>query len=153
MRVGSVAADLADETDDQVVLVGWSIGGVLAREAAREQPDPVSRVVTFGTPVVGGPSYTALADRYTDERLAQIRALIEEREQQPIRVPTTAMWSRNDGVVNPVACIDRRSPDVEHVEVGSSHVGMGFDPDVWRTVADRVARASSRRPDEDGPTR
>ena len=138
-RVVDRCRELAAAAGRPVAVVGWSIGGVLAREAARDEPLAIDRVVTFGTPVEGGPSYTALADLYTEERLAEIRARVDERAETPIDVPVTAIWSRNDGVVNPRACIDRRTPDVEHVEVRASHVGMGFDHDVWTTVADRLA--------------
>ena len=123
-----------------VSLVGWSIGGVLAREVARVRPDLVSQVITFGTPVVGGPAHTAMARRYSKEELAQIEALIDERNKNPIRVPITAMWSRRDGIVSPKACIDDHSPDVENIEVSSSHFGMGVDPDVWATIAKHLAR-------------
>ena len=49
------------------------------------------------------------------------------------------MFSRRDGVVAWQACIDHSSPYVEHVEVSSTHLGMGTDPDVWALVADRLA--------------
>lgn len=137
--VAERARQLAGSVGRPVALVGWSIGGVLAREAARDAPDVIDQVVTFGTPVEGGPSYTALSRMYSEERLADIRAQVDERAATPIEVPVTAIWSRNDGVVNPRACIDWRTRDVEHVEVRASHVGMGFDHDVWVTVADRLA--------------
>lgn len=130
---------IADETGRQVSLVGWSIGGVLSREAARDDPDPVRRVITFGSPVEGGPSYTALAGRYSEKQRAEIRATIEQRSQTPIRVPVTAIWSRNDGIVTPEACVDRRTPGVENIEVTGTHIGMGVDPDVWTIVAERLA--------------
>jgi len=138
-RVAETAAGLAAAQGRRVALVGWSIGGILAREAARDRPDVVERVVTFGTPVVGGPAFTALAARYRPERLAEIGALGDERDRTPIRVPVTAIWSRNDGVVTPAACIDERSPDVCHVEVSSTHLGMGIDPAVWAAVAAALA--------------
>ena len=55
---------------DTVALVGQSLGGVLAREAARQEPHLVRRIVTFGSPVVGGPEYTATRNRYTPARAA-----------------------------------------------------------------------------------
>jgi pimeloyl-ACP methyl ester carboxylesterase len=58
----------ADAEGTPVALVGWSLGGVISREIAREVPDEVSCVVTFGSPVVGGPVYTATANRWSDER-------------------------------------------------------------------------------------
>ena len=53
------------------------------------------------------------------------------------------MFSRRDGVVAWQACIDRATPGVEHVEVSSTHIGMGVDPDVWAVVAERLAAPSS----------
>ena len=109
----------------------------------------VDRVVTFGTPVEGGPSYTSLADRYSEEYRQHILEMIELRSRTPLTAPVTAIWSRRDGVVAPEACIDRRSPDVEHIEVTSTHFGMGLDPDVWAIIADRLsarARVPHRTP-------
>lgn len=143
VRLGEQARELAERGGQPIALVGWSIGGVLSREVARRYPDAVRRVVTFGTPVEGGPSYTALAGRYPEARLAEIRAEIERWKQIPITAPVTAIWSRNDGIVTPAACIDRHSPDVEHVEVDATHLGMGYDPDVWTIVAERLATSST----------
>jgi pimeloyl-ACP methyl ester carboxylesterase len=143
-RLREHVARLADETGDSVALVGQSIGGVLSREVARHAPELVRRVITFGTPVLGGPEYTATGRRYSAEERARIRQVIAERRRTPIRVPVTAMWSRNDGIVSPAACVDGDDPGIEHVEVTSSHLGMGFDPDVWLVVADRLARDGAR---------
>ncbi|NNE11830.1 MAG: hypothetical protein HKN41_06225, partial [Ilumatobacter sp.] len=56
-------------------------------------------------------------------------------ERSPITVPITAIFSRRDGVVDWRACADRYSRSVRHVEVGSTHVGLGLDPDVWEITA------------------
>lgn len=122
--------------------VGWSLGGNLAREAARERPDLVERVVTLGTPAVGGPKYTGVARSYRRRGidLDAVEARVAERERVPIRVPITAIYSRRDGIVAWQACIDRSSPDVEHVEVSAAHLGLGFHPEVYRVVAERLAR-------------
>ncbi len=131
----SVAA-LAASRGRPVALVGWSLGGVIARETAREIPDHVAGVVTFGTPVIGGPSYTLGATSYGAEECTRIEALATKLDRDnPIRVPVTAIFTRNDGVVAWQACIDRTTPGVEHIEVRSTHLGLGLDPDVWRAVA------------------
>ena len=129
---------------DTVALVGQSLGGVLAREAARQEPLLVRRIITFGSPVIGGPDFTATRNRYTAREREEIVRRIEERAQLPIPVPVTAIWSANDGIVSPAACIDLRHGTVENVEVTSSHLGMGFDPDVWRIVARRLALDGDR---------
>jgi len=140
---------LVAEVGAPVALVGWSLGGVIAREVARERPDLVQSVVTFGTPVVGGPVYTLVGGKWPEAERERIAAMIRERnEQMPIRVPVTAVFSRKDRIVAWPACLDRWSSDVEHVEVGSAHLGMIADPDVWDVVVRRVegeGRRSSPR--------
>ena len=123
-----------------VALVGWSLGGVIAREVARLIPDSVSQVITYGTPVVGGPTYTPAAGSYGDEECRRIAGKVVELDREsPIRVPVSAIFSRRDGVVSWPACIDRTSPRVVHYEVESTHLSMGFDPSVWALVAHRLA--------------
>jgi pimeloyl-ACP methyl ester carboxylesterase len=141
------AAAIAGETGLPLRLVGWSLGGFLAREVARERPDLVTRVVTLGAPVVGGPKYTASAPIYVRKGhdLDRIEAEVEAREAAPIRVPIEAVYSRSDGVVGWRACLDRRSPDVRHHEVVSSHLGLVASPAVFRLVASLLATTAGER--------
>ena len=123
-----------------VSLVGWSLGGVVAREVAREHPDAVRRLITYGTPVIGGPTFTVGADAYGADECARITQLTETLDRtRPITVPVTTIYTRRDGIVTWQACLDHASRDVEHVEVGSTHLGLGVDPDVWSVVATRLA--------------
>ena len=138
-RVAAGVAAFADRRGEPVHLVGQSLGGVLARETARDLPEVVAQVITLGTPVLGGPSYTRVASAYPEQRLARIRRGIEERNRIPIRVPVTAVYSKRDGIVAWEACIDTDNPKVEHVEVKSPHLGMGLDPTVWKLLAERLA--------------
>jgi pimeloyl-ACP methyl ester carboxylesterase len=125
-----------------VRVVGWSLGGYLAREAARERPELVDRVVTLGSPVVGGPIYTASAPIYTRKGydLDEIAASVLEREQHPIEVPVYALYSRTDGVVSWRASIDTfDNALVEHHEVAASHLGMVSSPRAYRLIAELLA--------------
>jgi pimeloyl-ACP methyl ester carboxylesterase len=139
--VRELVARTADRAGEAVQLVGWSLGGVLARETARDAPELVRQVITLGTPVVGGPKYTQVGARYAalGFDVDRLEALVAERHNTPIRPPVTAVYSRADGIVAWRACIDPWTPDVEHVEVGSTHIGLGIDPDVYRIVATRLA--------------
>jgi len=131
----------------KVNLVGWSRGGSLAREIARARPDLVRQVITLGSPVKGGPAATSigrLMQASTGMTQAQIQELIRHRERTPIRVPVTALYSKTDGVVSWPAAIDDTNPDVEHVEVQSSHVGLGVNPQVFRIVAQRLHQPRKR---------
>jgi pimeloyl-ACP methyl ester carboxylesterase len=141
-RVAERTERIAERAGRPVRLVGWSLGGVLGRETTRDRPELVERVVTLGTPVVGGPKYTLAGASYARRGvdLDEIERQVEEREAVPIARPVTAIYSRNDAVVAWKACIDRYSTDVEHVEVEASHAGLGFSARVWEIVAERLSR-------------
>jgi hypothetical protein len=139
-RLARRVLKLADERGPGISLVGWSLGGVIAREVARRHPEVVRRVITYGTPVVGGPRFTAVARAFGPRAGVASRVVAERLDaESPIQVPLTVVFTRRDGIVSWEACIDRFSPYAEHVEVLSTHLGMGVDPDVWRLVADRLA--------------
>jgi len=124
-----------------ISLVGWSLGGVIVREVARRRPDLVSQVVTFGSPIVGGTAHTVGARMTGHPASRQLELYVERRDrEQPITVPVTVILSRRDGVVSWLSCLDHHSPLAEHVEVRSTHLGMVLDPDVWLTIAQRLAR-------------
>lgn len=140
-RVIEKAHEYFNDCDVPLRLVGWSLGGYLAREVARDHPEIVDRVITLGSPVVGGPKYTAAAKVYEMNGfdLDAIEQSVEERYMVPIQVPITAIYSKHDGVVAWRACVDERSPNVDHIEVTSTHLGLGFDPTVFRLVAEHLA--------------
>lgn len=141
-RLAGRVLELVEETGAPASLIGWSLGGVIAREVARRHPDAVRRVITYGTPVTGGAAHTTVArasGRRSDVDTGRVARRL--RPSTPIGVPLTVLFSRRDGIVSWQACLDHTSPFVEHVEVSSTHIGMGVDPDVWAVVADRLATA------------
>lgn len=140
--------ELAEQSGhEKIALVGWSLGGVIARELARELPERVSTVVTYGSPVVGGPLYTAAARAYPAAERERINTLIRERNlEHAIRCPVAAIFTRQDTIVSWPACIDRYSPRVTHFEVNSTHFSMGLDPAVWEIVLKRLAEAPPAGP-------
>jgi pimeloyl-ACP methyl ester carboxylesterase len=137
-KVVARVEELFERAGEPIALIGWSLGGVLARELARERPELVSQVITYGTPVIGGPLYTAVSGVYTPEERREIARRVAERNRISIDVPITALYSKRDGIVAWRACIDDFSPDVTMIEVRSTHVGMGIDPDVWQIVSERL---------------
>lgn len=139
---------ISPAADGPVHLVGWSLGGYIAREAARERPERVRSVITLGSPVIGGPKYTTVAARYQRQGidLDELERLVDARYERPLTTPVTAVFSKADGVVAWEACIDRRSVGVEHVEVRTTHIGLGFCPEVFGIIASRLARHAERAP-------
>ena len=125
----------------RVHVIGWSLGGVLAREVARDHPQAIRQVVTMGSPVVGGPKYTSLGRFYSSSGidLDVIEERIAEREQRPITVPVTSIYSKRDGIVGWQASIDQHNPQAEHVEVSATHLGLGISPEVFKILANKLA--------------
>ena len=125
-----------------VNIVGWSLGGVIAREVARDHPETVRQVITMGSPVVGGAKYTSMGGLFEQRGvdLDKMEASIAARESTPISVPVTSIYSKNDGVVGWKASIDRHNSQVEHFEVRTTHLGLGISPDVFKIIARKLAR-------------
>lgn len=131
----------ASELDNQVILLGWSLGGYIAREVARDLPNQVAHVITLGAPVIGGPKYTAAA-RYFNKKgfdLDWIESESRKRDQKPIQQVITAIYSKSDAIVDWRAMIDKVNPNVLHICVNSAHLGMGFSPNVWDLILRALA--------------
>lgn len=126
----------AAELDSQVILLGWSLGGYIAREVARDLPKQVAHVITLGAPVIGGPKYTAAASYFNKKGfdLDWIESESKKRDDTPIQQAITAIYSKYDAVVDWRAAIDKVSPNVDHVQVNTAHLGLGFSPKVWEAV-------------------
>ncbi len=125
-----------EATGKKIALIGWSLGGYMAREVARDLPGIVDRVVTMGSPTVGGPKYTAAAPFFEKRGmdLNWIEQEIARRESRPIQQPITAIVSKTDAIVDWNAAIDSFSPSVTHIEIDAAHLGMGFNPSIWAHV-------------------
>ena len=129
--------EISLQSAQKVRLVGWSRGGILSREIARDNPELVDRVITIGSPVKGGVAASSISrwvQRSTGLTPAQMNKLMDERYQSPISVPVRAVYSRSDGVVAWQACIDEDTADIEHFEVTCSHAGMGSSVEVFRLL-------------------
>ena len=137
-------AAFAEESGGRVRLVGWSLGGLIAREVARERPDLVERIVTLGSPIVGGPKYTVWAKSFRRRGfdVDAIEAKLKARDRVPIEVPIFTIYSRWDGIVSWRACLDKVQALAVPVEVRSSHLGLVVSPSVLTTVARKLVGAS-----------
>lgn len=127
---------LAKKGDEPIKLVGWSLGGFMAREACREVQQHVSRIVTLGSPVVGGAKYTATS-RYYEMRgidLDEIETKGLKRYERPIVCPIVSLYSKKDSIVSWQACIDRFSPNVEHIEVKTPHTAMSASKEIMEIL-------------------
>ena len=124
-----------------VSLIGWSLGGVYARELAKVFPVDVRQVITLCSPFGVDPRASNSVRRY--ERLSKqtIEQACGGRDlAEPPPVPTTAIYSRTDGIVAWQGCVEKPGPLRESVEIRGSHFGVGHHPLALYVIADRLAQ-------------
>lgn len=127
----------------RISLVGWSLGGIYARELSRAMPELVRQVITLASPfrdldAVNVPRFLQRRGR----RRSTVRddTPIRARLREPLTVPTTAIVSRTDAIASWQSCCTEPGPLSENLEVDSSHLGIGHHPVVLLTIADRLAQ-------------
>ena len=141
-RIGTRLIRIHERCGRKISLVGWSLGGIYAREFARRNPTRVRGVITLGSPFrdVTATHAARLLARRTRPSPDQLDAIRREL-RRPIPVPCTSIFSKTDGVVNWLSCLQDEGPERENIEVQTSHTGMGFHPTVLAIIANRLALA------------
>jgi pimeloyl-ACP methyl ester carboxylesterase len=129
----------------QVSLIGQSLGGAYARVLAAQRPDAVRCVVTLGSPIGGHPR---ASNAWRIYEFTSGESSVDPRRWQQVtqtpQVPTTAIYSRSDGVVAWQNSVQPGGPRTESIEVVSSHIGMAVHPAVLYAVADRLAQSEGQ---------
>ncbi|MGQ0838970.1 esterase/lipase family protein [Actinokineospora sp.] len=150
-RLPAMLTTLAERHDGPVSIVGWSLGGIYARELARQNPSVVRQVITLGSPFAQIDDRQSRAqkvyDRYARSRGVHPRTPTRAVLAAPIDVPVTAVHSRRDGIVHWQTCVETPGHQSQNVRVRCSHLGYGHDPAVLWLIADRLA-ATTWRPFE-----
>jgi pimeloyl-ACP methyl ester carboxylesterase len=139
-------ADLHRRHGRSVSLVGWSAGGLYAREVARACPGLVRRVITLGAPIHPHGS----GREFVDLARAASEAILAARGEAPLvvhpdppPVPLTAVQARHDGVVAADAARERRGTEVENVAIAGTHSGLGLSRGAFRAIARALASAAA----------
>ncbi len=136
--------ELNDSSGRRVSLVGWSLGGLFARELARRHPECIRSVITMGSPI-GNPKATnawRLYEQVSGTRVddAYIRHRVKSVREPIDGVPMTAIFSHSDAIVSSDIAMLPPGPLVENVGVLASHIGMGYNPSVLYAIADRLVQ-------------
>jgi pimeloyl-ACP methyl ester carboxylesterase len=140
-------ATLTQQHEQRISLIGWSLGGIYAREIAKQIPARVRDVITLGTPV-----NTAVERNHVDwlyRLLNGQRPLLDDELRRRIaaapRVPTTSIFSRSDGIVAWQACLQEGTRAVtENIEVRGSHLGLGWNSEVLEIIAGRLSQPEGK---------
>jgi pimeloyl-ACP methyl ester carboxylesterase len=135
--------ELHEKYDRKVSVVGWSLGGIYARQLAKMMPDSVRQVITLGSPFSGDPRATNAWKLYqfasghsVDNRDNHMGGTIAH----PPSVPTTAIYSESDGICAWRNCMEQDEEHLENIRVRSSHCGLGHHPASVYAIADRLAQ-------------
>lgn len=137
--------EIHEKTGEKVSLVGWSLGGSMSRQLGERAPDMIRQVVTLGSPMRGRAQSTSVWRVYeaaTGDRVSsdKMRDQMAEIATVP-KVPTTAVYSKADGVVPWQNCLVTESAHSENVGVYGSHCGLGVNGSVLYLIANRLAQA------------
>lgn len=133
-----------EQAGRKVSIVGWSLGGVYARDLALQAPEMVRSVITLGSPFandIRATNATRLYELLSGEGVDDIPGL-REAIAGDMPVPATSIYSRTDGIVNWRTSLLRPSATAENIEVHlASHIGLGVNPAALWAIADRLAQA------------
>lgn len=141
--LASHTAELLQRFDQPATLIGWSLGGIYAREVGKMLAPQLRQVITIGTPFNAEADHTNVGWLYRllSGAPAAIAPALSQRLRTPPPLPTTSIYSRSDGVVAWETC-RHASPSrwVQDIEVSGSHIGMGWNQAVLQIVADRLGQ-------------
>lgn len=130
----------------KVTLIGWSLGGLFAREIAKTNPEYVRSVITLGSPISGDLDHSNARGLYEffngspNEEMQDRLTTIAEAPP----VPTTSIYTKTDGIVAWRGSIQKPSDQTENIEVPASHIGLGVNPLVMYVIANRLAQAEDQ---------
>jgi pimeloyl-ACP methyl ester carboxylesterase len=137
--------ELHAEHGRKVSLIGWSLGGLYAREMAKLMPAMVRQVITLGSPFAGNPQAThawRIFEYFSGHRVSDPNLLERLRAAPP--VPTTSIYSKTDGVVAWQCSVQAPAKQSENIEVSASHLGIGMNPLALFALADRLAQQQDK---------
>jgi pimeloyl-ACP methyl ester carboxylesterase len=147
LQFGQKVESMVETAHAPVTLIEWSLGGVIARETARLFSSSVREVITMGTPLIGGPKYTAVGKLYAFKEgldLDEFEQEVHQRNSIGLSQKLTVIYSKSDGVVGWQAARDVYNDHARNIEVRGTHMALGTNATVWKIVADTLAGLEPR---------
>lgn len=141
--------DLTARYQTPVSLIGWSLGGLYARQLAWDRAESVRQVITLGAPIqlagtmhAGDMSDFPQWPRWSDwaRWYGDFQSGTEPRAAEQLPMPTTSIYSVLDGIVGARVCLSDAAPAAENIGVAASHIGFAYHPAVIFAIADRLAQ-------------
>ena len=134
--------ELYVEHKQKISLIGWSLGGIYARQLAKERPNLIRQIITLGSPFksVHRPNHALWMYKIltNGQGVKSVDPELLADIPLPAPVPTTAIYSKQDGIVPWGVCIEDEDEIHENIEVMGSHIGLGVNNTVLDIIADRL---------------
>jgi len=131
-----------EEHQEKITLIGWSLGGVFARQLAKARPELIRQIITMGSPFKGihQPNNVAWIYNFFNPRkqIKDIDPILSADLPLPAPVPTTAIYTKEDGIVPWEMCIEEEDELHQNIQVRGSHLGLGVNPSVLEIIEDRL---------------
>jgi pimeloyl-ACP methyl ester carboxylesterase len=136
--------NVVEKHGEPATMIGWSQGGVIAREIAKQRPELVRQIIVLGSPLADAPEATTIfrvfrrtsAEEITNELMSMMREVATPLPD----VRCICIYSNSDGIVSADIAQDLVSPNVENIRVTSSHLGLVVNPMVLFIIADRLSQ-------------
>ena len=144
-RFSATLERIVDSRGEPATLIGWSQGGVIARQVAKKHPELVRHVITMGSPIADTPEATTIWRIFRrtspQEITPELLDILREISTPVEGVRCTCIYSQTDGIVAPYLAQDWVSPVAENIRLYTSHFGMAVNPIVLYVIADRLAQS------------
>lgn len=143
-KIYELVAKIHEESGQKLSLIGWSAGGIFARAVAHEMPHKIRQVITLGSPfkgIKGKSNVEWVLENLLGKKTHMVEDVILEKASLSPPVPSTALYTKADGIVAWQTCLDDKEDNMtENIEVITSHIGMGYHPQALLCIADRLAQ-------------
>ena len=143
LEMVAMVREIAQQSKQKVSLLGWSLGGVYAREIAKSCPQVVRNVITLASPISGVPEHANVHAVFQaiNGKASELEKVRREHLSEAPPVPTTSIYSKTDGIVAWEGSVQPAGSQTENIEVPASHLGIGVNPLVMMVLADRLAQS------------
>jgi len=135
--------EIYNKHGEKVSLIGWSLGGIYARELAKIRPHMTRQVITLGSPFNGSLKSnhaSMLFQKTSGYKFKEMDKSLRKNMRIAPPVPTTSIYSKSDGITAWQCCLEKQDATTQNIEVSSSHCGLGHHPFVMWVIADRLAQ-------------
>lgn len=134
---------LYQDRGEKIVLIGWSLGGIYARELAKLHPEKIEQVITLCSP------FKIKHEKNYGEFIMNLTAKIKKFKPNPPELlanmgnpppmPVTALYTKTDGIVPWEVCLENETDIHKNIELKCGHIAVIYHDEAMKIIADKLA--------------